>query len=77
MAAFFTGRAPQKFQRKNSSQGESVSCRTNPLTEFTDGELYSRYRFGRNGIFYITELIREEIDSPTARSRAIPAEIKL
>ena len=51
--------------------------RCNPLQEFSDGELYSRYRFDRNGVLFITDLIRAEIESPTERSYAIPPEIKV
>ena len=47
------------------------------MTEFTDGELYSRYRFDRNGVLFITNFIRQEIESSTERSCAIPAEIKI
>lgn len=48
-----------------------------PLAELTEIELYQRYRFDRETIGYITDLIRDRITSTTQRSRAIPPEIQV
>jgi hypothetical protein len=51
-------------------------CRERLLTidELTGKELRSRYRFGRQSIEIITNLIREAILHPTQRSHSLSAE---
>ena len=77
MAAFLRAAHERNFNERILRRERIFRERCNPLTEFTDGELYSRYRFDRNGVLFITDLIRQEIESPTERSCAIPAEIKV
>jgi len=47
------------------------------IDELTDKELRSRYRFGRQSIEIITDLIREEILHPTQRSHSLSAETQV
>ena len=75
MAAFLHVAHRHNFEARILRRERVFRERSNPLADFTDGELYSRYRFDRNGILFISQLLREEIQSPTERSCAIPAEI--
>ncbi len=77
MAAFLRVAHRRNFNHRILRRERVFRERCNPLAEFTDGELYSRYRFDRNGVLFVTELIREEIESQTERSCAIPPEIKV
>lgn len=47
------------------------------IYQLTDKELRSRYRFGRQSIVMITDLIREEILHPTQRSHSLTAETQI
>ena len=42
------------------------------IENFTDEELRNRFRFGRQGIGYITNLIADELRRSTRRNRALP-----
>ena len=44
-----------------------------PLQSYTDFELRSGYRFGREAIIYIVELIADEITPDTNRNHAVSA----
>ncbi len=46
--------------------------RENPMEMLNDEEIYERYRFDRGGIIFITNLIEDDIESPTERNHAIP-----
>ena len=50
---------------------------SNPLDTMGDPELVARYRFNRQGVNAIMELIGAEVAHRTGRSRAIPAEIQV
>ena len=41
------------------------------LTDFTDSELRSRYRFGRESIEFLVELLRDDLETPTSRNHAL------
>ena len=43
------------------------------IENFTDEELRNRFRFGRQGIGYITNLVADEIHRSTRRNHALPA----
>ena len=45
--------------------------RTNPLDTYNDEELFKRYRFSREGIQYVCDLIEENIRRPTQRNHAM------
>ena len=42
-----------------------------PLNHYSEEELRSRYRFGREGINFIVELLSQEIASSTKRSHSL------
>lgn len=48
-----------------------------PLQHYDDKELFSRYRFDRNGIMYLSDILRRELENTSARSRAIPVETQI
>ena len=47
------------------------------LREYSDSELLERYQFDRAGIMFITDLVKEEIQSGTMRNRAISPLLKV
>ncbi|XP_070385016.1 putative nuclease HARBI1 [Dermacentor albipictus] len=51
--------------------------RTNPLDAFSEEELQRRVRFGRDGIVFLAEFLRSEIEHPTCRSGALSAELQV
>ena len=40
------------------------------LTNFSQDELKSRFRFGRDSIIFLVELLREDLERPTSRNHA-------
>ena len=44
------------------------------LEEWNDGELYDRFRFDRDGILYITDVIRSDLDSKNNRGLPLSPE---
>ncbi|XP_070395480.1 putative nuclease HARBI1 [Dermacentor albipictus] len=51
--------------------------RTNPLDAFSEEELQRRVRFGRDGIVFLVEFLRSEIEYPTRQSGALSAELQV
>ena len=51
--------------------------RSDPLTEMSDEEVRRRYRFGKDSIRHIVELIRPQIEPSTFRSKAVSAELQV
>ncbi|KAK3880410.1 hypothetical protein Pcinc_015093 [Petrolisthes cinctipes] len=45
--------------------------------EYSDTELKKRYRLDRNGLMYVTNLVRDEIGNRTQRSHAVTADMKV
>lgn len=41
---------------------------------FTDEELRARYRFGRQGIIFLADLLRDKLTRPTMRNHALSVE---
>lgn len=54
-------------QRKQKCYRREV----NPLEDYTESELRSRYRFGSAGIRYIVDLLTDEISPETRRSKSL------
>ena len=52
-------------------------ARRDVLNELSDAELVKRYRLDRQGILFVTDLVREELQSPTARNKALTPEMKM
>lgn len=48
--------------------------RAKPLQQYTSGELYARYHFGRDDIKYFAELVRPTLQCQTQRSHALSVE---
>ncbi|XP_054920477.1 putative nuclease HARBI1 [Dermacentor andersoni] len=48
--------------------------RTNIFEVFDEDELQRRFRFGRAGIAYLAELLRDDLQHPTRRSHALSVE---
>ncbi|XP_072142761.1 putative nuclease HARBI1 [Dermacentor andersoni] len=51
--------------------------RTNPMDAFSEEELQRRVRFGRDGIVFLVEFLRSEIEHPTCRSGALSSELQV
>ena len=51
--------------------------RRDVLQELSDSELIRRYRLDSAGILFVTDLIRETLQSPTARNSALTPEMKV
>ncbi len=51
--------------------------RKDVLTVYDDNELVKRFRFDRAGIIYLTDLVRDCLQSPTERNYAISPELKI
>ena len=47
------------------------------LNVYGDSELVKRFRLDRGGIMLVTNYVRNVIQPPTSRSKAIPAELKV
>ena len=50
--------------------------RTNPLEIYNDLELIERFRFNRRTILQITQLLQDDLESPTFHNKAIPRCLK-
>jgi len=48
-----------------------------PLDELNDTEIYDRYRFDKAGIRRIVEIVREDVEFATNRTRAISVEMQV
>ncbi|XP_050707771.1 putative nuclease HARBI1 isoform X3 [Eriocheir sinensis] len=57
--------APQPFRRRDV------------LNELSDAELIRRYRFDKEGILYVTNLVREALSSDTKRRNPLTPEMKV
>jgi hypothetical protein len=46
--------------------------RINPLDQYDDVELYHRFRFRREGILELTEMLKPDLEHKTLRNYAVP-----
>jgi hypothetical protein len=51
--------------------------RVNPLDIFSDSEIFMRYRFSRQGIVFLCNLLNDSIAPVTYRSQSIPVPIQI
>lgn len=51
--------------------------RRDVLHDLSDEELIKRYRLDRAGIVFVTDLVRQELSSPTVTNRALTPEMKI
>ena len=58
-------------------QRRHFAARKDPLEMYDDRELIRRYRLDRDGILFVTDVIRDYITSPTSRNKALSAELKV
>lgn len=61
----------QRHPRRNSRPRRDV------LGELSDAELMKRYRFDREGILFVTDLVRDALQPPTNRNVPITPEMKV
>ena len=47
------------------------------LSNFTDEELRSRYRFGRESIEFLSELLRDDLERDTSRNHALSTTVQV
>lgn len=73
MAGFVHRYFHERIQRRN----RHIRERFNPLEEFDDAELYSRYRFRRNDIVSIVNLLREDLEFVDRRRATTSAEMQV
>ena len=52
-------------------------ARKDPVAEYSDAELVERYRLDSAGIIYVTDLVRNALQSRTQRNHALPPETKV
>jgi len=50
---------------------------TNPLTNYTDDQIYARYQFKGKVIIELTDLLKPELERPKKRNRAVPVLIQV
>lgn len=51
--------------------------RLHPLDEYNDKEMFKKYRFTREGVIQIIELLQGELQHETMRSNALPASLQV
>ena len=74
MAAFIV----EEEERERAFRRERVfKDRSDPLDEYSDEELFKKYRFSRVGILHILGLLGDDLDHPTSRNHALPAVLQL
>ncbi|MEL7309456.1 MAG: hypothetical protein AAGK05_17445 [Pseudomonadota bacterium] len=49
----------------------------NPLDEMTNDQVYSRFRFDKHGVRFLSQLLQTDLQAATFKSRAIPVEIQV
>ena len=65
--------APQQ----QDPQSRKIFRRRDVLNELSDAELIKRYRLDRNGILFVTNLVREALSSDTKRRNPLIPELKV
>lgn len=66
LGAFPAQNTPRTYRERQLTMGQ-----------LTDKELRMRYRFGRDGINAITDIIRQDIQHPTGRCKALSPEMQV
>ena len=61
----------------SSRRAKTFRREFDPFQIYTDCELRARYRFGREAINYIVDLVRDEIAPDTNQNRAVSAEMQV
>ena len=68
MAAFMQVPVPVLRRERHFRNKNGLSL------DLNDDELRQRYRFGREGILYLADLLREDLTRPTNRNHALTVE---
>ena len=63
-------------EQQGEQQGRNYRIR-DVLNAFNDAELIKRYRLDREGILFVTNLVREALSSETSRSNPLTPEMKV
>ena len=61
----------------NPRKGRVYHREIDPLRSYSENELRSRYRFGREGLQFIIDLLSDEIAPATRRSRSLSEKMKV
>ena len=61
----------------SSRKARTFRRQLDPLQTYTDCELRARYRFGRESLNYIVDLVADEIAPDTNRNHAVSAELQV
>uniref|UniRef100_A0A674NF10 Putative nuclease HARBI1 n=1 Tax=Takifugu rubripes TaxID=31033 RepID=A0A674NF10_TAKRU len=61
-------------QRQRQYKPRQYTERPNLLLQYSDEQLYSRYRFGTQDIIYLCDVLRPHLQRPTVRSHASTVE---
>ncbi|XP_029691502.1 putative nuclease HARBI1 [Takifugu rubripes] len=61
-------------QRQRQYKPRQYTERPNLLLQYSDEELYSRYRFRTQDIIYLCDVLRPHLQRPTVRSHALTVE---
>ena len=66
------------FQNERAIRRERIfRDRTQNLDTLSDSELICRYRFPRQSIIFLSDLLAPVLQRPTARSKSIPIHIQV
>lgn len=64
-------------QQARERHQRTFRARRDPLTDYSDAELVERYRLDSAGIRYVTDLLRDSLQSHTKRNKALSPETKV
>lgn len=64
-------------QQLRQRQPRTFRERRDFLREYSDAQLIERFRLDRAGILYVTDLVRDALESRTARNKALSPEMKV
>ncbi|XP_064653009.1 putative nuclease HARBI1 [Lineus longissimus] len=64
-------RLADELGRRQMRRERVFRDRTNPLERYDDSEIYDRFRFRREDTFELTDMLGDEIKSPTNRNHSI------
>ncbi|XP_072168617.1 putative nuclease HARBI1 [Diadema setosum] len=78
MAAFLLlGFREQEAARRNFRRQRVFRDRLNPLDHYDDSEMLKNYRFSREGVLRIIDIVKDDLQKPTNRSHALDPSIQV
>lgn len=51
--------------------------RTNPLDLYDDVDMFKKYRYNREGVMFLIDLLHEDLEHATKRTNALPAPLQV